>query len=179
MPSASIRRRRRLSASTAGSGGGPSGSKTVAGAGRGSVTGAKRRPLGAGSVESAAGRLAQEGLPAGPVADDEDCVLLGGVPGSVQENRTARRGAVPDPPAVVLVERRRLGRQCCGQPIPLRREPSDHGSPRRRGLTRVRIILPDVRSHRAPQVGARWRISWYRARQMAPPWPVAWRALTG
>ncbi len=58
-------------------------------------------------------RSAQERLAAGPVADDVDGVLLGGVAGHVEQARAARRRALPDPPALVVVERRRLRRRAC------------------------------------------------------------------
>ena len=47
------------------------------------------------------GRLAQEGLRAGPVADRVDGMLLRRVPGGVEEPGAAGGGALPDPPAVV------------------------------------------------------------------------------
>ena len=50
-------------------------------------------------------RSAQEGLAAGPVADDEHGVLLARVAGRVEQPRAARGRAFPDPPALVGVER--------------------------------------------------------------------------
>ena len=59
-----------------------------------------------GAGPRAGARLAQEVLGAGPVADDVDGVLLAGVARRVEQARAARGGALVDPPALVLVERR-------------------------------------------------------------------------
>src|SRR3954470_23363643 len=90
---------------------------------------------------------AQEGLRAGPVADDVHGVLLGRVAGGMQQARAARRRALPDPPAVVVVERRRLGLQLVGEALPLRNERRDPGGAVALGLARVRVVLADVRGH--------------------------------
>src|SRR5262245_36639156 len=64
----------------------------------------------AGAVTRTAGS-AEEGLRAGPVADDVDGVLLARVARGVEEAGAARGRALPDPPALDVVERRGLGRE--------------------------------------------------------------------
>ena len=64
-------------------------------------------------------------LRAGAVADDEDRVLLDRIAGHVEEPRAAPGRALPDPPALVGVERRRLGRQLAGQSARVRDERGD------------------------------------------------------
>ena len=63
-------------------------------------------------------RLAQEGLPAGPVADDVHGVLLGRVARHVEQARAARGRAFPDPPTLVGVEGRRLRGELGGESRP-------------------------------------------------------------
>src|SRR5882724_10329645 len=62
--------------------------------------------------------LAQEGLAAGPVAHDEQGVLVAGIAGRVEQPWAPLRRALPDPPAVILVERGGLGVDGRGQPVP-------------------------------------------------------------
>ena len=54
---------------------------------------------GQGSGAGGRGPSAEEGLPAGPVADDEEGVLVQRVAGDVEEAGAARGRALPDPPA--------------------------------------------------------------------------------
>src|SRR4051794_20718194 len=70
---------------------------------------------------------AEVGLRAGPVAHDVDGVLVAGVPGGVQQPAAALRGALPDPPAIVRVERRRLGADRVAEPVARADEPFDRG----------------------------------------------------
>src|SRR5258706_3640149 len=91
--------------------------------------------------------LAQERLAAGPVADDEEGVLIERVAGDVEQARTTLRRAFPDPPAVVLVGWARLRCERCRESVALRHEAGDRGGPLGLSLTRVRVILADVRSH--------------------------------
>src|SRR6476620_9913154 len=129
IPSASRRRRRRAARSS---------SPSVAPA------------SGAGAPVMVGARSAQVGLPAGAVADDEQGVLLERVAGRVEETRAALGGALPDPPALVLVERRGLGGELAGQVLLRRDERRDRGGTGRLGLARVRVVLADVRGHRSP-----------------------------
>src|SRR4051794_39838747 len=108
---------------------------------------ARRWGAGPGGVVTGDAGSAQEGLRAGPVADDVDGVLLGRVAGGVQQARTARRRALPDPPAVVVVERRGLGLQLVREALALRDERRDSRRPIRLRLARVRVVLADVRGH--------------------------------
>ena len=80
-------------------------------------------------------RSAQEGLAAGPVADDEDGVLLGRVAGRVEEARAALGRALPDPPAVV---RRRAASSAPRGSPPDRRARRRGGRSRRRDRPRTR-----------------------------------------
>src|SRR3954454_4193566 len=105
---------------------------------------ARRSGAGPGGVVTGDAGSAQEGLRAGPVADDVHGVLLGRVAGGVEQARAARRRALPDPPAVVVVERRRLGLQLVGEALPLRNERRDPGGAVALGLARVRVVLADV-----------------------------------
>src|SRR4051794_34593616 len=90
---------------------------------------------------------AQEGLGAGAVADDEQGVLVERVARNVEEPRTAGGRAFPDPPAVVRIERRRLGLEAVAEPVPLRDEGADPGGSIGLRLARVRVVLADVRGH--------------------------------
>src|SRR5688572_3302064 len=96
---------------------------------------------------SGSGPLPEERLRAGPVADDVDGVELCRVAGGVEQARAARGGALPDPPAVLRIERGALGRQRVGEALPS----GDEGRDARRalglGLARVRVVLADVRGH--------------------------------
>src|SRR6187455_2603430 len=71
--------------------------------------------------------LAQVGLRAGPVADDVHGVLLEGVARGVEQARAAGRGALPDPPLVLRVERGRLRGQGGGQGLARSDERRDAG----------------------------------------------------
>src|SRR5258705_5804317 len=84
--------------------------------------------------------LAQERLAAGPVADDEEGVLVERVAGDVEQAGTPLRRAFPDPPAVVLVGWARFRRERCGEPVALCDQTGDRGGPLGLGLARVRII---------------------------------------
>src|SRR5260221_5952243 len=110
---------------------------------------AARASLGAriSSGDTVRPALAQERLAAGPVADDEEGVLVERVAGDVEQARTALRRAFPDPPAVVLVGWARLRCERCRESVALRHEAGDRGGPLGLSLTRVRVILADVRSH--------------------------------
>src|SRR3954470_11681304 len=79
---------------------------------------------------------AEEGLRAGPVADDVDGVLLAGVAGRVEEAAAALRRALPDPPAVVRVERGRLGFDGVAEPVTRADEPFDRSRAIALGLAR-------------------------------------------
>ena len=199
-----MRSRRRLSASTPGSRVGSVGSRAARRAGDRS-----RSP----SVKASGGRLgpglvAPGGkLRASPVADDEDRVLLRG-------NSRPRAADLHSPalgtsrPTTAHAHRAAsiLPRSGVSQALALRDEARDRRAPLGLGLAGVRIVLPDVRSHRAPLargvwrcVGnglalARWRFRARRARagerahwrcvsdpaeRPTPPWAARWRARTG
>src|SRR5687767_11287508 len=84
---------------------------------------------------------AEEGLGAGPVADDVEGVQVARVAGDVQETGATLRRALPDPPAIVLIERRRLGLDLVRQPLAEARELLDRARPLGLGLARVRVVL--------------------------------------
>ena len=91
--------------------------------------------------------LAQERLRARPVADHVHGVLLDGIAGCVEQTRAAVRRALPDPPPLVLVERRRLGRNLVDQLRVSGTDPADGLRPRLLGLARVGVVLTDVGRH--------------------------------
>src|SRR3954468_9387024 len=97
---------------------------------------------------SAVTALAQERLGARPVAHDEHRVLLDRVPRGVEQARAAGRRALPDPPAVLRVERRGLGGQRGGERLSRGDQRGDCRGTLRLGLARVRVVLADVRGHR-------------------------------
>src|SRR3954451_19908728 len=114
----------------------------------------RRRPRAAASsgtgsdgVVTGDAASAQEGLRAGPVADDVHGVLLGRVAGGVQQARTTGGGALPDPPAVVVVERGRLGLELVGEAVALGDERCHPRRPICLRLAGVRVVLADVRGH--------------------------------
>src|SRR4029077_10644312 len=90
---------------------------------------------------------AQERLAAGSVADDEQGVLVDGVPGHVEETRAAGRRALPDPPPIVRVEAARLVLDRLGQALALRGEAGDRRVAIGLRLALVRVVLADVRGH--------------------------------
>src|SRR5262245_12011139 len=93
--------------------------------------------------------LAQERLPAGAVADDDEGVLLARVAGDVEQPGAGLRRALPDPPAIVVVDRRRVGGQLVAEALSFRDELRDAGGPLGLGLAGVRVVLADVRGHSA------------------------------
>ena len=113
---------------------------------------AARRSEGAAGVTAQpdARQLAKEGPPAGPVADDEHGMLLGGVARGMKEAGTALRWALVDPPAVVGVERGLvLVAIVSARPRPrTSRSAAISGCPFSLGLAAVGGVLPDVRGHR-------------------------------
>src|SRR5690349_24204724 len=98
---------------------------------------------------------AEERLRAGPVADDEHGVLLDRVPGGVEEPGATRRRALPDPPAILVVEGRRLGLERVGQALAGGDEGGDARRALRLRLARVRVVLADVRGHAPLRDGSR------------------------
>src|SRR3954454_19159991 len=90
---------------------------------------------------------AQERLRAGAVAHHEDGVLLSGVAGGVEQPGAALGRALPDPPAVVRVERGRLARQGRGEAVTLVDQSRHRVRTGGLGLARVRVVLADVRGH--------------------------------
>src|SRR5215217_7056670 len=103
-----------------------------------------RRRVCARLTEPAAGvtamASAQERLAAGPVAHDVERMEVARVARCVKEARAALRGAFPDPPALVHVERRGLGLDLVGQPILRSRDPLDGGRAVGLRLARVGIV---------------------------------------
>src|SRR4026209_2179238 len=90
---------------------------------------------------------AQERQAARPVAHDIDGVEVARVAGDVEDPGAALRRALPGPPAIALVERRRLGGDLVLEPAAV---PDERGDPRGAsalGLARVRVALSDVRGH--------------------------------
>src|SRR5207247_6501300 len=90
---------------------------------------------------------AQEGLAAGPVADDEDGVLLGRVTGRVEQSRTTLGRALPDPPAIFDIERCRLVGERRGEVLVGSHKRRDPAGAIRLRFARVRVVLADVRGH--------------------------------
>src|SRR5215213_8103534 len=69
--------------------------------------------------------LAEERLAAGPVADDVDSVQVARVARGVKDPVTGLRRALPGPPPVLRVERRRLGGELVLQAVAVRHERGD------------------------------------------------------
>ena len=65
----------------------------------------------------------------------------------VEQARALRGRALPDPPAIVVIERRGLGLELVGQALAVRHQRGDAGRAVRLGLARVRVVLADVRGH--------------------------------
>src|SRR5919112_1447493 len=100
--------------------------------------------------------LAEEGLAAGPVADDVDGVQVARVAGGVEDPVAALRRAFPGPPAVLLVERRRLRGELVLEPVAVLDERRDSRGAVRLGLAGIGVTLSDVRGHgRLPSVSRR------------------------
>src|SRR5512132_3926751 len=91
--------------------------------------------------------LPEEGLAAGPVADDVQGVEVVGIAGGVQEALASRGRAFPRPPAGVVVERRGFRGELVLEPIAALDELRDGGRALRLCLARVGVVLPDVRGH--------------------------------
>src|SRR5215208_4702866 len=100
-----------------------------------------------GSDAVTATASAQERLAAGPVAHDLQRVEIARVARGMKEAGAALGRALPDPPALVHVERRGLRLDLVGQPVLRSRDPFDGGGAVGLRLARVGIVLADVRAH--------------------------------
>src|SRR5215210_1359079 len=93
------------------------------------------------------GALTEEGARAGPVADDVHGVEVTRIAGSVEEALAAGGRALPGPPALALVDGRRLGSELVGEPLSRFDQPRNRGRAFGLGLAGVRVVLADVRGH--------------------------------
>src|SRR5262249_4876214 len=91
--------------------------------------------------------LAVERLAAGPVADDVERVEVPRVARGVEEAVAAVRGALPDPPALVRIERCRLGLEGVRAALVPADIGRDRGGSLGLALARVGVALADVRGH--------------------------------